>query len=316
MPKISIVIPVYNTEKYLRQCLDSVVNQTLKDIEIICVNDGSTDNSLNILKEYMAQDNRIKVVNKKNGGLSSARNEGLKYITSEYCYFLDSDDYIESNLLETACNFLANNEIDYYCFGSEIFFNYKNMIQDTNAINEYLRIKYKGIQKAKFNVGQNQNIHVWNKVFKTSIIKENNVRFIDGLLYEDIFFTWYYFFLSQKIYFDPHIFHHYRIHPGSIMEKAIQNKSYKSAVPHMYNWHELFLEISQNKKLFIKNYRNLVILLKQYTIITIEMARLNEEKQIKNLSKVYQKELNTLFIKKCGIIRFLLCYYNVFLIKI
>lgn len=87
MEKISIIVPVYNVEKYLSRCLDSLLNQTLIDIEIICVNDGSTDESLKILESYAEKDNRIKIVNKENGGLSSARNEGLKYVTSDYVGF-------------------------------------------------------------------------------------------------------------------------------------------------------------------------------------------------------------------------------------
>lgn len=134
MPKVSIIIPVYNVEKYLRECLDSVINQTIKDIEIICVNDGSTDNSLNILEEYALRDKRIKIINKKNGGLASARNEGLKYISGTLCHFLDSDDYIEPNLYENAINIFQNFNIDYLCFSSEVFTNGENIIQNSQRI--------------------------------------------------------------------------------------------------------------------------------------------------------------------------------------
>lgn len=106
MSKVTIIIPVYNVEKYLEKCLNSVICQTLKDIEIICVNDGSTDNSQQILKEYAQKDERIKIVDKKNGGLSSARNAGLDAATGEYCYFLDSDDWIELNTLEKLYGFI------------------------------------------------------------------------------------------------------------------------------------------------------------------------------------------------------------------
>ncbi len=316
MPKVSVIIPVYNVEKYLKECLDSVVNQTLKDIEIICINDGSTDGSLDILKEYAKKDNRIKIINKENGGLSSARNEGLKCVTSKYCYFLDSDDSIEPNLLETAINILNNNQIDYYCFGSKVFTeNEKDLVQYTESINGDLKIKFNGITNAIFDIGQNQNIHVWNKVFKTSIIKKNNIRFIEGLLYEDIFFTWYYFFLSNRIYFEPRIFHHYRVHSNSIMEQATLHKSYESAIPYLLNWHELFLEISKNKKLFSKNYRNLLILLNSYKRRAIEMANSEDKSRIKELTKTYKKELDEVFIKECGLIKFLLSSQNIFWIR-
>ena len=100
MPKVSIVIPVYNVEKYLRECLDSVVNQSLRDIEIICINDGSTDNSFKILEEYKSKEIRLQVLSQKNGGQSKARNAGLEVATGEYIYFLDSDDYIKTDALE------------------------------------------------------------------------------------------------------------------------------------------------------------------------------------------------------------------------
>lgn len=304
---ISVIIPCYNTEKYLKQCLDSVINQTFKDLEIICINDGSTDSTLQILEEYAQKDSRIKVVTQGNKGLSGARNTGLENATQEYCYFLDSDDYIETNLLETAFNALNNNQIDYYCFGSKVFTeDEKNLVQDASSMNEYLRIKFNGTQKAIFDVGQNQNIHVWNKIFRTQIIKENNIHFIEGLLYEDIFFTWYYFFLSKKIYFDKKIFHYYRMHSNSIMEKTTLNKSYESAVSHLYNWHELFVQVSKNKDLFKKNYRNLKILLRNYKRRTIEMSSSEDRDKICKLANNYKKELNKNYIKSCGLFNFIL----------
>ena len=99
-PKVSVIIPVYNTEKYLRECLDSVVNQTLRDIEIICVDDGSTDNSLAILREYETKDSRIKVLTQENINAGAARNKGLSEATGEFLSFLDSDDFFEPDAIE------------------------------------------------------------------------------------------------------------------------------------------------------------------------------------------------------------------------
>ena len=110
--KVSIIIPVYNVENYLRVCLDSVVNQTYSDLEIICINDGSTDTSLDILNEYAKNDSRILVVSQLNRGLAAARNTGLEYVTGELCYFLDSDDYIERNLIEYAVKIFENFDVD------------------------------------------------------------------------------------------------------------------------------------------------------------------------------------------------------------
>ena len=101
MPAISVIVPIYNVEPYLSQCLDSIISQTLADIEIICVNDGSTDNSLQILQKYAAQDNRIKIINQPNQGLSAARNSGIDVATGEFIGFVDSDDYIAPDFYET-----------------------------------------------------------------------------------------------------------------------------------------------------------------------------------------------------------------------
>ena len=100
MALVSVIIPVYNLEKYLKQCLESVVSQTLKDIEILCVNDGSTDSSLEILEEYASRDTRIRIINQENHGAGNARNTGLNIAAGEYLYFLDGDDYIENKTLE------------------------------------------------------------------------------------------------------------------------------------------------------------------------------------------------------------------------
>ena len=102
--RVSVIVPVYNVEKYLKQCLDSLINQTLEDIEIICVNDGSTDSSLNILEEYQNKDNRIKIISQENKGVSAARNLGLKNAKGEYLLFIYADDWVELNALEELFN--------------------------------------------------------------------------------------------------------------------------------------------------------------------------------------------------------------------
>ena len=116
MVEISVIIPVYNTEKYLNECLDSIVNQTLSDIEIICVNDGSTDNSLAILESYAKKDNRITVISQENNGQGSARNLGLKNSSGNYICFIDSDDYVDLNMLEKLYDNVILNNSDIVVF--------------------------------------------------------------------------------------------------------------------------------------------------------------------------------------------------------
>ena len=110
--KISVIVPVYNVEKYLTKCVDSIMNQTYKDLEIILVDDGSTDNSGKICDEYVKKDKRFKVIHKKNGGLSDARNVGIKNSTGEYLSFIDSDDYIDNDMIECLYNACIKNNAD------------------------------------------------------------------------------------------------------------------------------------------------------------------------------------------------------------
>lgn len=115
MIKISVIIPVYGVEKYIRQCLESVIKQTYKNLEIIVVNDGTKDNSMKIVEEYLV-DERIKVINKENGGISSARNRGIEEATGEYVSFVDSDDWLEIDLYERIVQILEGNKVDIIVF--------------------------------------------------------------------------------------------------------------------------------------------------------------------------------------------------------
>ncbi|MCQ2958500.1 MAG: glycosyltransferase, partial [Candidatus Gastranaerophilales bacterium] len=112
MPEVSVIMPVYNTEKYLRECLDSIINQTLKDIEIICVDDGSKDDSGKILDEYAQKDNRIKVIHNKNQGAAPSRNQGISIAQGKYLSILDSDDIFDTNMLELLFNKAEQNDAD------------------------------------------------------------------------------------------------------------------------------------------------------------------------------------------------------------
>ena len=118
---VSIIIPVYNVEKYLEECLDSILKQTYKNIEVICVNDGSTDNSLNILEKYAVKDNRFIVLNQSNHGLSYSRNKGLKQARGKYIYYLDSDDYILPNTIKTLAENIEERDLEVLLFNANVF---------------------------------------------------------------------------------------------------------------------------------------------------------------------------------------------------
>ena len=178
MPKVSVIVPIYNVEKYLKKCLDSLESQTLKDIEIILVNDGSKDESGNIAKEWSDGKENIKYVEKENGGLSDARNFGLKYATGEYVAFLDSDDYVENTIYEKMYNKAISENADFVeCDFVWEYPNKKRIDKKIEYSNKLEMITY-------------IRVVAWNKLIKRSLIVENNLQFPKGLRYEDVEFTY------------------------------------------------------------------------------------------------------------------------------
>lgn len=175
--KISVIIPVYNTEKHLKKCLESVINQSLSDIEIICVNDGSVDNSLNILEEYARLDSRIVLINQENKGVSRARNIALKLAGGEYIAFLDSDDWFENNALETAYEEIKRNTADILLYGANIFIDNKF---STNSNTKLIKKIMTG--KGTITDFINLNIVVWDKLFRTNFLKENKILFPEEIV--------------------------------------------------------------------------------------------------------------------------------------
>ena len=196
MIKISVIIPIYNTEKYLKECLNSIINQTLKEIEIICINDGSTDNSLKILEEYAQKDKRITILNQKNSGSAIARNKAISIAKGEYLSFIDSDDYIDLSYLEKmynatnnrACEIVATVNVvlvDEFCNKT-----YKNIYtQNSKLLNH--------IERA--NMFTKTSISC-NKIYKTSFIKENNIHYPElNSVGQDLYFTLFSLLLAKQV---------------------------------------------------------------------------------------------------------------------
>ena len=174
MTKISIIVPVYNIEKYLPKCLDSLLNQTFKDIEIICVNDGSTDNSSQVLADYEQKDSRIKIITQENAGVSSARNRGIEVAQSEYIMFLDGDDYYTKDACEVAYNNITTNESDIAVFGmiEKYWLLFKN-----GRVNKSIK---KALMTEEPDLWKFQTF-CWNKIYKTDFIKRNKIVFPFGI---------------------------------------------------------------------------------------------------------------------------------------
>lgn len=206
MVKVSIIVPVYNTEKYLEKCLDSLVNQTLKDIEIVLVNDGSTDESVNIIKKYL-NDDRVKLFNKENGGQASARNLGFEKALGKYVMFIDSDDYVELDMAEKLYEVAERGYnivcTDYYTTNGED--KYLKILGDKKsseiAVKEYL---FCGAGPC-------------NKIYETKFLKDNNFKFPEGIIYEDFAVIPALARYNPKVYYLNLAFLHYVHHEGSTM---------------------------------------------------------------------------------------------------
>lgn len=255
MKKISILIPVYNTSKYLEKCLNSIINQSLKNIEIICVNDGSTDNSLEILKKYKELDSRITIINKKNGGSSSARNEALKKATGKYCLNIDSDDWIEQGYLEEMYEKAEREELDMVI--SDIIFDYgykKEIKKDLNVEDsknlsgeDYLDIFFKN----------NFHGYTWNKLIRRECFDNYDIRYNEKIfLYEDVEVVVKLAFHMKKIGKLNKAFYHYI--------QGENNGSKRAKFKNYLDIEECFIEL---ERYFDKNFQQLIYTRKNIALL-------------------------------------------------
>ena len=211
-PKVSVIIPVYNVEEYLRECLDSVVNQTLKEIEIICVDDGSTDNSLEILKEYAKKDSRITVITQQNLHAGVARNAGLAVAKGEYLSFLDSDDFFELNMLEETYSKAKIDNAEIIIFGNYVYDQIKQAdVRKTSFLEKYMQKSPFSPEEFSKDLFLISNPNAWTKLFKRITIKTNNVFFENYISCNDITFVDTMLTLAKKISLINNPYVHYRI---------------------------------------------------------------------------------------------------------
>ena len=189
MPKITVIIPIYNVEKYLQQCLESVVTQTLQDIEIICVNDGSTDESLNILKTYAEKDNRIKVIDKPNSGYGASMNLGLSLATGEYIGIIEPDDFVKSEMFFDLYEIARENDADVVKSDYYEFFTKKQQTRKSGKISRSLTNR---VVNAKDEPKILKIIpSIWSAIYKRSFLQKNNIKFLEtpGASYQDTSFA-------------------------------------------------------------------------------------------------------------------------------
>lgn len=247
-PKISIIIPVYNVEKYLPKCLDSIVNQTYKNLEIICVNDGSEDSSADILSRYAEQDSRFVLINKENEGVSVARNKALDAVSGEYIMFVDSDDWIDANTCELALNKALQQKADV------VFWTYirefsnvslqKNIFDKNEIIFEQREVEDKLYRRAFGLIGKELShpenadalCTIWGKLYKTSIVRDNNIYFYDirkiGTYEDGLFNLNIWSFVNKAVYMNMGLYHYRKDNAQSVTTSYKQNL--------FMQWQELF----------------------------------------------------------------------------
>lgn len=249
--KFSIIVPVYNVEKYLTDCLESIFNQTYKNYEVIIINDGSKDKSREILDKYKTKKN-IKIIDQKNQGLSVARNNALSYVTGDYILFLDSDDYLEQNALEILENNIKDEDV--IRFQATEVDEKKNII---SKIEEQSFKNLKGIEAFKKIVKYKYIENTWLYCYKTTFYKENNFKFKENYYHEDFGLTPIIIIKAKKVSSISNTLYNYRQRENSIMSskdiKKIQKKCndlYKLGLHNI----ELIMNTKLNEKEIVLSY--------------------------------------------------------------
>ena len=223
-PKVSVIIPVYNTQEYLGQCLDTVLLQTLQDIEIICVDDGSTDDSLSTLQGYAFLDARLKIIHQENAGGGAARNRGLKEASGEYTIFLDSDDFFEADMLEKMLATAEQNNADIVACPNYVFDDEKKKIVQTTKIEKkYLKRSVWTPEELQEDLFTFCSPAPWNRLIRTEIIKKNNLQFDEKAHADDIMFTCLAMACAEKISMMENPFVYYRTNTPGQQSKNKKN---------------------------------------------------------------------------------------------
>lgn len=278
-PLISVIVPVYNTEKYLDRCLQSIINQSFEDFEIICVNDGSTDKCEEILENYATTDNRVVVLHQENNGQASARNKGLSCAKGKYICFVDSDDWVETNALEEYVSHMSD-DVDIVVSGFQI--------DDEGAANpEILRnlqklcdVETDGIIRIDDDLIINKiTVMVGGKLFRARLLKENGITFLDGYKMEDNAFTTEYLIHSRNCFFIKKRLYHYVQRPNS----TVYSKNYDSSDAFLFQFDYLYKRLEQYG--LLKNHKG--ILTNRYSIwltLACEWAFLKGYGHVKRLA--------------------------------
>lgn len=224
-PLISIIVPIYNMEKYLSYCLDSLMNQTYRNLEIWLIDDGSKDRSLAICQDYAARDSRFKVYHQENGGLGAARNAGLKCATGEYINFIDSDDYVNSRFIQTLYDNIVSGPYDLSLVGYDYVYDYQSDFDPAPSHrhpltqSQLVNSLFNRFPATVSGWGDTLMLVVWNKLYKRELVE--GLTFSSGTLSEDLEFNIQVFLRVRQAIFDDVALHHYFQRQGSAVHRAV-----------------------------------------------------------------------------------------------
>lgn len=285
MPEISIIVPVYNTERFVSKCIESILGQSFEDFELILIDDGSTDQSGDICDKYATKDSRVKAIHQKNRGVSAARNRGLDVAQGNYLYFVDSDDYLESNALEIIYPYFFDSDIDMVCFG----FQYRDENSNLIRLNEYTQkvlIREELIEEF-FKSPNRLNGSCWNKIFRKE--KISALRFDETVSYsEDWIFLFEAIYCCRQGITIPYCLYNVIEREDSITRKNV--------IDGMYN---IVLGFERVFRKVIKTDKSLesLALNKLLDSILLYIRFIKEEAKSKNIS--YHKYIILLKLKVC-----------------
>jgi len=287
--KISIIIPVYNTEKYLNECISSVLNQTYKNIEVIIINDGSTDNSFQICKQFENNDNRIKVINTSHLGVAMARNTGINNASGEFLAFVDSDDYIHPNMLEILMNGISKNNADISICAITM--------NEFDSIESYSK-KYKlySTNQAMKLLLEDKVIcnNLCNRIFKKELF--SNIRLKNGIVFEDIEIMYKLFLKANIISYTNLKLYYYRQRENSTVH-SFNTKSMDDYFNAIFNRFEILKELYNNdNEIFALCLYSLFVTIIKISIITIKMNNIKyyEETVYNKFFYKFKEELESI----------------------
>ncbi len=246
-PRLSVVIPVYNAEPYLARCLDSVIRQTYGDFEILCVDDGSTDRSAAILREYAARDGRIVVLEQENSGAGAARNRGVRAARGTFLTFADSDDEIHPDAYSRVVRVMTD-DVDAVCFGVTQRKDNREMDSD------YFSIPFRGPKTLEAEEVPRLSRTVWNKFFRRDCVLRYGISFPQRCSFDDNAFVLEYFMLFRRIFFLQDKLYTYNLHDGSLTNTAVNNSGgafeYFKILDHVYEFWFRHNILPQHSSLF------------------------------------------------------------------